>query len=366
MTPRERFLRTMAFEPVDRIPYWEFGVLPGTMDRWYGEGFPRDTSIRDHFGLDPREGVGVNFSMCPTFEPEVLEEQGEYQVYRDILGNVQRHFKDGRAGMPEFLAHPIESRADFLELKKRYDPATPERYPVPWDEYVAKCRGRDYPLYLQAFRHVGFFGPLRNWMGAEALLLGFYDQPAWIHEMMEFVADYIVGIVERIGSDVQLDYVVFFEDIGYKTSSLISPAIFRDFMMGPYRRVTDAFRKHGCGVFFADSDGSNDDLIPLWIESGVNGYSPMEVQAEGMGPLELRARYPELLLYGGIDKRVFALDRRAVYDEVMGKVPTMIERGGYIPTVDHGVPPDASYDNYAYHWEILQAVCEGRSVPEPA
>lgn len=366
MTPRRRFLETMGFGSPDRIPYWDHGTLPGTLEKWRREGFPEHTTIPEYFHLDPREVIAVDFSMCPRFEYALLAEEGEYRIFRDMLGNVQRHWKDGRAGMPEFLEHPVKTRADFLELKKRYDPATPERYPRPWEAYVEQCRSREHVLYLQVFRHVGFFGPLRNWMGVEPLLFAFHDQPAWVHEMMEFIADYIVGIVERIGPEIQLDYVTFFEDIGYKTSTLISPAMFRQFMMGPYRRVTDAFRKCGTEIFFADSDGNNDALIPLWLEAGVNGFSPMEIQASGMGPVELRKKYPHLLLYGGIDKRVLARDRQAVYDEVMSKVPFMIERGGYIPIMDHQIPPDAEFANYVYYWEVLKAVAEGRPAPAPS
>ena len=44
----------------------------------------------------------------------------------------------------------------------------------------------------------------------------------------------------------------------------------------------------------------------------------------------------------------------------------MIERGAYIPIMDHQIPPDASFDNYVYFWDVLKAVAEGRPVPEPA
>ncbi|MBI2505527.1 MAG: hypothetical protein HYW07_20125 [Candidatus Latescibacteria bacterium] len=102
------------------------------------------------------------------------------------------------------------------------------------------------------------------------------------------------------------------------------------------------------------------------MEAGVNGFSPMEIQASGMGPVELRKKYPHLLLYGGIDKRVLARDRQAVCDEVLSKVPFMIERGGYIPIMDHQIPPDALFANYVYYWEVLKAVAEGRPVPAPS
>jgi uroporphyrinogen decarboxylase len=133
-------------------------------------------------------------------------------------------------------------------------------------------------------------------------------------------------------------------------------------MMPHYRRVTDAFRKYGTDIFFADSDGWNDNLIPLWMECGVNGYSPMEAAAGGKGPVELRKEYGhDLLLYGGMDKRVLAQDKEAVEKEVLGKLPYMVEKGGYIPTIDHAIPHDASFENYVYYRQLIRDVAEGRT-----
>ena len=34
--------------------------------------------------------------------------------------------------------------------------------------------------------------------------------------------------------------------------------------------------------------------------------------------------------------------------------PFMLEQGRYIPGLDHGVPPDVSWDNYRYFYERLR------------
>ena len=366
MNDRQRFLETMSFGSPDRIPYWDFGMLPGTLERWHAEGFPADATINGLFKLDDRRKIDVDFTMVPKFEIEILSEDAEFQIFRDQFGIEQRKQKANLPGMPEFLEHPIKNRRDFQKMKERYNPASRERYPQDLQAFVKENgKNRDFTLYLQEFRHVGFFGPMRNWLGLECLLFAIIEQPAWIEEMTDFIADYIIGIRENIPAEIEIDYVTFFEDIGYKTSTLISPKMFKQFMSERYRRVTDCFRKYGTECFFADSDGYNDGLIPLWMESGVNGFSPMEVQAEGSGPVELRNKYPGLLLYGGMDKRALAKDRQAVCDDVMAKVPLMIERGGFIPTMDHQVPPDASFENYCFYWDLLKSVAEDQKKPDP-
>ena len=42
LTQRQRFLRYMRFEPVDRVPLMDMGVWPETFERWHGEGLPTD------------------------------------------------------------------------------------------------------------------------------------------------------------------------------------------------------------------------------------------------------------------------------------------------------------------------------------
>lgn len=41
MNARERFVATMHFKEVDRIPYWEVGLWGQTKVGWYEEGLPR-------------------------------------------------------------------------------------------------------------------------------------------------------------------------------------------------------------------------------------------------------------------------------------------------------------------------------------
>ena len=57
----------------------------------------------------------------------------------------------------------------------------------------------------------------------------------------------------------------------------------------------------------------------------------------------------ELLMAGGIDKRVLMQDERTI-DEELDKKITLAFEGGYVPHVDHGIPPNVSYKNFTYYW----------------
>jgi uroporphyrinogen decarboxylase len=153
--------------------------------------------------------------------------------------------------------------------------------------------------------------------------------------------------------------VNIWEDMAYKAGSLISPRVVRNLMLPGYRRICDKLRSHGIDVIFVDCDGNIDELVPIWLEAGINGVWPLEA-ASGMNPVDLRRQYGrDLLLVGGIDKRELSKGLDEVKVEVQRVVPALYAEGGYIPTVDHSVPPDVPWRNYAYFRRLLGEIAQG-------
>lgn len=64
-TTRERFLKILNFETVDRTLNWEFGYWGGTIKRWYKEGLPKIEGLPEEVS----EGKGVNGSGQPSGTP---------------------------------------------------------------------------------------------------------------------------------------------------------------------------------------------------------------------------------------------------------------------------------------------------------
>ncbi len=59
---------------------------------------------------------------------------------------------------------------------------------------------------------------------------------------------------------------------------------------------------------------------------------------------------------GNIDKQALIKGKEAIREEVMSKVPFLLEQGGYFPTVDHNVPPDLTFENYCYYINTIREV----------
>jgi uroporphyrinogen decarboxylase len=98
-----------------------------------------------------------------------------------------------------------------------------------------------------------------------------------------------------------------------------------------------------------DTDGRGNDLLPIFLEAGIDGMHPCEIAA-GCDPVLLRQKHPNCTLIGGLDKRAIASGREGV-DSELRRVQPVLEKGAYIPMLDHYVPPDVSYQTYLYYVE---------------
>ena len=190
-------------------------------------------------------------------------------------------------------------------------------------------------------------------MGEERLLLNFYDDPGFVRDFMNYLADFWIQLWGEALSEVKIDCVNFWEDMAYRSGPLISPEMFREFMLPPYQRVTSFLKEMGVKVILVDTDGNIEKLIPLFSESGITAIFPFEVQA-GNDIVSLRKKYPHLQILGGIDKIKVAQGRKAIDEELNSRVPFMLQSGGYVPHIDHHVHPDVSWEDFKYYRSRLK------------
>ena len=214
---------------------------------------------------------------------------------------------------------------------------------------------RDYPIGLR-------LGYVVSWalelMGVENASMGFYDQPELMEQILQFAADFILIAVERACHEIpDIDFAFFRENITSNIGPMLSPRVIEQHVLPHYRRIVETLRGWGIDLVFMDSDGNCDALLPLWIEAGINGFYPLEIAA-GEDPVRLREQYPDLRLIGGIDKRELARDFTATERELETKVLPLLASGGWIPSLDHSVPPEVPLTNYQHYWKVLRQLAE--------
>lgn len=358
MNDRERFHACLNYQPVDVVPHWTWGGWPETIQRWITEGYDPQTMDLT-MGANRVFWVSTWFFPNPPFEHQVIEEDEKTNLYINHEGILMRERKDQPySSMPQFVRFPVETREEFRAFwKKRMQPDLVRRVGEDWKERLQKLHDEPIPLVIISDRWGGFFGPLRNLVGVERLCTLFYDDPAFVEEMMDANADFLIAMLEQILDAAPIDAFAFWEDMAYRSGPLLSPKLARRYMLPRYRRVVEFLRKRGVPFIGLDSDGDVTTLIPIWMDAGLNFLYPFEVQA-GMDVLAVRRQFgKELRLIGGIAKQAVAAGPEAIERE-LARVKPLIDEGGYIPMLDHSCPPDISFANYAYYMRRLGEVCQ--------
>ena len=354
MTDRERFLACILGEPVDRPPFWLYwGPWQTTVDRWKTEGMPEGADHRSLFDSDqPPMIVPVNLGPCPPVPEKVFEETDEFIVHSGDWGVITRDLKD-RSSMPEFLEFPIKTPEDWQQFKdERFDPNHPDRLKGEWRRICTDYVARGCPIQLGCFPDVGVFGSVRWLLGDEECLMAFYTMPDLVHDIMGHMTSVYLTVFDAVVRQVRVDVIHIWEDMCGRQGPLISPDHWEQFLGPQYRRIAAFAAKHDIRVISVDTDGNPDLIIPPMLKAGVNFLYPFEVAA-GCDVNVLGDRYPALGMMGGIDKRALA-EGPAAIDNELERVRPAVEKGHYIPTTDHLIPHDVSWDNYCYYANALK------------
>ncbi|HOK52854.1 MAG TPA: uroporphyrinogen decarboxylase family protein, partial [Armatimonadota bacterium] len=210
--------------------------------------------------------------------------------------------------------------------------------------------------------HMGsLFGRIRDWMGFVNVCYMVMDDPAFIQEMMEHLTELTLSVIKQPIQEIKFDVAAFWEDMCFNHGPILQPKFFEEWMVPRYKRITDLLLQHGCDVVYVDCDGNINELVPLWLDAGVNCMFPLEVRG-GTDPIVLREKYGKrVLLLGGVDKTKLIAGKDEIKKEVMRLKP-LVDEGGYIPHVDHRCPPDVTYENYLYYLKLKR---ETFCIPEP-
>lgn len=374
MNARERFLAVTHFDKPDYVPLVSCNSIDGpvaeTVWKWQREQgmpalsqepLPEDTfPAYDSFwgstalarGWDRFWGLTRVHYWSPGSsvlvpDPEVIDDDGTYVTYREADGRVTRELHDNwdRYTMPEFLRYPLAQPHEWYAYKERWLPIEPGVYPAEWEATAAEMRRRTFPMGTSM---PGTFGVLRSLFGTAPAAMLMSDEPSTVHDILRHHRQRAFAMAERLMRDAPPDVIGIGEDYCYRSGCFVSPAMFREFFAPHYREIVDFAKQYGVDTVIVDSDGFVEGVVPLLEEAGVRGLQAFEPRA-GNDVVRVRRCHPRFVIWGGLDKFVMDQDDAAVVDaEVEGKAAVLLPLGGYLPGIDHGLPPTALYRTYAH------------------
>lgn len=317
----ERFRAVMNFQPVDRLPRWEWAMWwDQTIARWKQEGLPHHLNdvfdIAQYFGLDPYQQFWFS-----TTDPTIAA--------------VQHHVEGIVSNMDDYLrVRP--------QLFPDHAPAIASM--APWAARQA-CGEAVVWITLE-----GFFWFPRTLMGFTKISLALYDQPELIHRMNQDLTEFNLKILEQVAAVCRPTFATLAEDMSYNHGPMISQRHFDEFIAPYYRRIVPRLHEMGASVL-VDTDGDVTRLVPWLLREGIEGVLPLERQA-GVDGMALRTEFPRLCMVGHFDKMTMSRGESAMRRE-FERLRPLIARGGFIPSVDHQTPPGVSLEQYRVYRRLL-------------
>ncbi len=151
-----------------------------------------------------------------------------------------------------------------------------------------------------------FFHLVADFFGMENYFIKMYEEPEIVEAVTEHVVDYYVEANDKFfaGLGDRADYVFFGNDFGTQLDLIISPELFRKFVLPSFKRFIAVGKKYNKKILL-HSCGSIWRIIPDLIEAGVDAIHPIQAQAVGMSAAELAQYKNDLAFVGGIDAQSF-------------------------------------------------------------
>jgi len=128
--------------------------------------------------------------------------------------------------------------------------------------------------------------------------------PEYVEELaervlLEYLMPFYTLMLKEVGGLVQM--VGISDDYGSQTGLLFSPAVFRTVFKPRLKRLVEHIRTMTTAKIYIHSDGAVSDIIPDFIEIGIDGLNPVQYTAKGMQADRLKREFgADLGFFGGI------------------------------------------------------------------
>jgi hypothetical protein len=353
MTDRQRFNNQMHYKPIDRCFNMEFGYWDENFRAWamFRENGISNNGQADVFlNFDRNVNLGTVW-MYPLFEEKVISETADKRIIVNKEGLLAEVPKDGHDTIAHFIRSSIVTPEDWKRVKEeRFRRDDPKRR---IDVEAWKKRHPSDRMYPLGVSCGSMIGKVRNILTLEGLAYAVYDYPDMVEDMVETYCVLIEDYLDQVLPHIDFDFASGWEDIAAKNGPLVSMDFFRNVVVPRYKRISRRLHAHGIDLWYTDCDGDVRQLLPHFVDGGINCLFPFEVNCGGHPGRLLDEYGKDLRIMGGIDKMELAKGPEAI-KAYLKSVERLVERGGYIPFCDHRCPPDVKQEYYLYYLDLKE------------
>jgi uroporphyrinogen decarboxylase len=347
LSPWERVETALAHREPDRVPF-DFWAVPEVWKKLrVALGLEGDVSTVDEQVL---RLLGIDCRMVTARYVGSKAREKPDGTLIDAWGTHRRKVANEFGSYDEYASHPLaeaETVGDVLD----WDWASPDD----WD--VSGVRAQCEQLNKGVRHHLRYeVGGIFEWSwalrGFERFLLDLAEKPEIAGAIMDRFTDIYIENTLRVieAASGLLDMVYTYDDVGIQNGLLMSPRMWRRFILPRHQRLNAAIRSarypvkimyHSCGAVFP--------LIgPFVDEMGIEVLNPLQPRAAGMDLERIKAGFGDRLSFHGAIDIQHTLPH-GTPDEVQAEVRQRCELlgrgGGYICTSAHYLQADTPVEN---------------------
>jgi len=232
-----------------------------------------------------------------------------------------------------------------------------------WDYSQVARECAAHPAYAVVFAgdrldRTAQLKPAMYLRGADRIFLDLPAEPAIAHAIFDHITDYFLDYNRRVFEAAAGSIHIFMmgDDFGTQRGLYLSREMWRKFLRPGFRAFIELAHQFGLRVMH-HTCGAVRDLIPDFIECGLDILQSLQPQAVGMDLAQLKREFgKDLCLHGSLDVQGVLPHGtpQQVREEVRRKLEAGKPGGGFIICTAHNLLPDTPTANILSLFEACE------------
>lgn len=168
-------------------------------------------------------------------------------------------------------------------------------------DMIDRTIARDMAVFSSMW--CAFFHTASDFFSMENYFVKMYTDPAVVEAVTEHIIAFHLECNKRLYelAGDKIDCIFFGNDIGTQLNPIISPELFKKYLLPYLKRIIDQAKSYGKKVAL-HSCGSISQFLPMLIDAGIDALHPLQAKAVGMDAESLAREYKkDLIFIGGVD-----------------------------------------------------------------
>ena len=380
MNSRERINKALNFEEADRVPYdlasTTWTGITNTAYQNYLRFLKKDAAeaewadviqqivspsekILDEVGADVRGVFPLTSHNWDVYSK--LKDCGDYFEYLDEWDFTHHFPKDGF--WFTLVKHPMEnvdfSENGIVEKGTWPDAGNQERF-VGLREKAIQYKKSGKTVFTKGLC-AGLFEMHQRVRGMENAMLDPFlfaeNSDLLVGKLADLKIEFWDALLDEVGDVV--DIIGEGDDYGTQQSQLIAPEQFREYYLPHFKKVLSFIKEKRPEIkVLFHSCGNVRDIIPDFIEMGVDILNPVHVNATGMEPTQLKKDFGKEIVFwgGGVDTQHILPNGtiQEVKDDVKRNIEALAPGGGFVFSTVHNIQAEVPPQNIVAMLDALK------------